>query len=436
MSVFKIAKDLEILEKQLREIENKVSDPIERLEQKKQLEKKIKKLEQYKSKIEKLEQEQQELESLKSEFSLHNIDLLNKQQLEEQKCNTITPVNSEINFNKQTEDNSDSQVNHTNSLEQNLHNTSITPHSNQLKELGKAFIIGGIVGFFVFLGLIINSNRANENEIVSNVQEQTSNTISSETIKQDSSIEKIIESSPNVSDQLQEQNFSNYDFPVDSCGDRDPGGSNIWFPVYVYYTPENLSTIHNNYCKDAFRKYNQQDQSYSIQIASFTNELKATKFAELMQINIGSGKVGEPLIYNFDTIINSISSQNHLTNSNIAISDLNQNYKEIDESESITLITRLYDLLSQKSFTEAEFLYNTQLADQFNSNFFSQFERVTVQDLRITAKTKNTINFIGQNTYIWLDGSTQQESRSYKVENLNGKLQVTDSKFLKVTKFR
>lgn len=96
----------------------------------------------------------------------------------------------------------------------------------------------------------------------------------------------------------------------------------------------------------------------------------------------------------------------------------------------------MYDLLSQKNFAEAELFYNPQLSYQFNSNFFSQFERVTVEDLRITSKTENSINFVGQNTYSWQDGSTQKELRSYQVKMLAGELKVTDSQFIKVTKFR
>ncbi|MGF1590218.1 MAG: hypothetical protein ACFCU7_13415, partial [Pleurocapsa sp.] len=388
-----------------------------------------------------LEQEQQELESLKSEFLLNSNELVDEREPEQGKqvehtasiVDTSIAVESKINFSKQIENNQNSQVINTNSREENFDTTSA---SNNSKELRKVWIIGSTIGFFIFLGLIINGNGTNQT--VSNIEQQISNTIPSETFKQDNSLEteEIIESSPKVSTRLQEQNFNNYDFPLDSCGDQDPDGANIWYPVYVDDTPENLSTIHNNYCQDAIRKYRKQEQFYSIQVASFINEFKAKKFAELMQINIGSGEVGESAVYNFDNTSNSLSSKNSSTNSNIASYDLNKSYEYINESESIALITRLYDLLSQKSFTEAELLYNPQLAYQFNSNFFSQFEKVTVENLRTTSISKNSITFIGENTYIWLDGSTQKESRSYKVENFNGYLKITASKFIKVTKFR
>lgn len=155
-----------------------------------------------------------------------------------------------------------------------------------------------------------------------------------------------------------------------------------------------------------------------------------------MQEKIGSGEVGEPTIYNLDKNVNSYSSQNSLINSKSNYSGFNESYEGVNESESIALIARLYNLLSQKSFAEAELLYNSQLMYQFNSNFFSQFQRVTVENLRIISTNQNSINFIGQNTYIWLDGSTQTESRSYTVENLGGELKITDSQLIKVIKFK
>ncbi len=449
MSALKITRNIKSLEQQLNELEANILDPIERIEQKTLLEKKIKKLKHSKSQIEQLEQEQQELELLKFEFSLNNNELVDKNEVKkgEQaefalKSNTsITnksmAVESEINLSKQIEDNRNSQVSNINSREENPDtSTKVIPPSNNSEESGKAWIIGGTVGFFIFLALILSGNRANQT--VSNIEQQASDNISSDTIKQNNipKNEDIIQTSSKVSTRFQEQNYNNYDFPLDSCGDKDPGGTNIWYPVYVDDTPENISTIRSNYCQDAIRKYRQQEQIYSIQVASFINESEAEQFANLMQEKIGSGEVGEPTIYNFDKNVNSYSSQNSLINSKTNYSSFNESHEGVNESESIALIARLYDLLSQKSFAEAELLYNSQLAYQFNSNFFSQFERVTVEKLRITSRTQNSINFVGQNTYSWLDGSTQKELRSYRVKNLTGELKITDSQFIKVTKFR
>ena len=108
----------------------------------------------------------------------------------------------------------------------------------------------------------------------------------------------------------------------------------------------------------------------------------------------------------------------------------------INEGEAISLIEKLYYLLSVKQFDRAMSLYNPQLTESFSPSFFSQFERVTVEDLQITSRTDSSINFIGQNTYVYPDGSTQRETRSYTVRNLGGELKITASEFIKVTKFR
>ena len=81
----------------------------------------------------------------------------------------------------------------------------------------------------------------------------------------------------------------NYDFPLDSCGDKDPGGSNVWYPVYVRNTSENLKRIKLSYCRDAIVKYREESEISSIQVGSFLNRAKAKEFAELMSMWIGSG---------------------------------------------------------------------------------------------------------------------------------------------------
>lgn len=184
-------------------------------------------------------------------------------------------VESEINLSKHIKDSRNSQVDNTNSREKNTNSTKVALPPNNSKKLRKVLIIGGTIGLFIFLGLIISDNRANQ--IISNTKQQDSDTISSETFEQDNipKTEDILESSPEVSTQLQEQNFDDYDFPLDSCGDKDPGGTNIWYGVYVDDMPENLNIIRSNYCQDAIRKYRQQEQIYSIQVASFINESEA-----------------------------------------------------------------------------------------------------------------------------------------------------------------
>lgn len=55
-----------------------------------------------------------------------------------------------------------------------------------------------------------------------------------------------------------------YDFPLNSCGDKDPGGTNSWYPVYVENTEINLNLIKSNYCRDGILKYREEKEIQSI----------------------------------------------------------------------------------------------------------------------------------------------------------------------------
>jgi hypothetical protein len=168
MSILKIQRDIELIERQLEKIELEISDPIERIEQKKQLERKINKLKQSKSQIEKLEQEQQELALLKSEFTLDNNDSLGTKESKQQKHtvpvnDTFIVIESKTNIKEQVQDNWNNQVNNIDLDQRSLDTTSsITPQANNSKEFGKAWIIGCTIGFFIFLGLVINGNKASQ----------------------------------------------------------------------------------------------------------------------------------------------------------------------------------------------------------------------------------------------------------------------------------
>jgi hypothetical protein len=76
--------------------------------------------------------------------------------------------------------------------------------------------------------------------------------------------------------------FLDDNFPLNSCGDKDPGGANSWYPVYVMNTAKNLNRLKFNYCRDAIIKYREEETIKSIQVASFLDQSKAQEFANLM----------------------------------------------------------------------------------------------------------------------------------------------------------
>ena len=94
---------------------------------------------------------------------------------------------------------------------------------------------------------------------------------------------------------IQSRQRSAYNFPTNTCGDRNPGGANTWYPVYINYSERNLSLVKNRYCRDAMRKYRENFGLYSIQVASFLTQADAQKFSEIMRNEVGSGEVGEGL---------------------------------------------------------------------------------------------------------------------------------------------
>uniref|UniRef100_B8HX91 non-specific serine/threonine protein kinase n=1 Tax=Cyanothece sp. (strain PCC 7425 / ATCC 29141) TaxID=395961 RepID=B8HX91_CYAP4 len=109
---------------------------------------------------------------------------------------------------------------------------------------------------------------------------------------------------------------------------------------------------------------------------------------------------------------------------------------QVNEGEAISLLEQLYFNLSNKNYAATQGAFSPQLADIFDPGFFNQFSRVTVENLTVTARTNNSISFIGENTYVYRDGSTQREERSYTVRTVDGRLVVTASEFIRVTKFR
>lgn len=97
-----------------------------------------------------------------------------------------------------------------------------------------------------------------------------------------------------ISSQARNQPTHQYKFPLRSCGERNPGGVNNWYPVFVNYSERNLKLIRSKYCGDAYTKYREAIGLHSIQTASFMSRKKAEEFAEIMKQEVGSGEVGEP----------------------------------------------------------------------------------------------------------------------------------------------
>ncbi|MBT9317608.1 serine/threonine-protein kinase [Leptothoe spongobia] len=101
-----------------------------------------------------------------------------------------------------------------------------------------------------------------------------------------------------------------------------------------------------------------------------------------------------------------------------------------------TVIDDFYKYISRKSWDQAKSQTSDTVAQQFNPDFFEQFQQVSVENLQVTAQTPEYIEFLGQNTYVYNDGSTQTEERTFIVQLVDGSPRIVDSAFKRVTKFR
>lgn len=99
---------------------------------------------------------------------------------------------------------------------------------------------------------------------------------------------------------------------------------------------------------------------------------------------------------------------------------------------AVTSIQELYAALSAKDYARAASHFGPVAADQFDSTFFNQFERVTVADLRQTSSTGSMLNLEGVVTFVYRNGNVQTETRSFTVDTRTTPALITSSEFGRV----
>jgi hypothetical protein len=80
---------------------------------------------------------------------------------------------------------------------------------------------------------------------------------------------------------------SQFKFPQQTCGDSASGSNDTWYPVFA--EAERLAEIQKNYCADAIKTVRQENGKPAVQVASFTNQERATAFSKILK-----GEVGKP----------------------------------------------------------------------------------------------------------------------------------------------
>jgi serine/threonine-protein kinase len=92
--------------------------------------------------------------------------------------------------------------------------------------------------------------------------------------------------------------------------------------------------------------------------------------------------------------------------------------------------------VSNQAWDAARSQFGGSLAQQFDPSFFAQFDRVSVENLRVTNQTADTVEFVGENTYVYPDGSTQREQRTFTVQISDGQPRIVASSFRGVLQSR
>ncbi len=103
---------------------------------------------------------------------------------------------------------------------------------------------------------------------------------------------------------------------------------------------------------------------------------------------------------------------------------------------SLASVNALYEALSAKDYGRARNLFGAGAADQFEPAFFDQFERVTVQDLRLTSRSGDNVNLEGVVRFVYPDGTVQTETRTFSLDSSSDPPWITASAFGRVIRPR
>ena len=99
-------------------------------------------------------------------------------------------------------------------------------------------------------------------------------------------------------------------------------------------------------------------------------------------------------------------------------------------------VDRFYEFVSTRSWEAARSLLSADMSQKLEPNFFYQFQDVSVENMRVVSQTPELADLMVQNTYIYLDGSYQQEERSYTVQMVDNQPTIVDTAFIEVIRDR
>jgi hypothetical protein len=102
---------------------------------------------------------------------------------------------------------------------------------------------------------------------------------------------------------------------------------------------------------------------------------------------------------------------------------------QLQLNQAIETVRQLYDDISLGNTAAAKQLFSPQAADQFDPAFFSQFQRVAVDNLQEISRDGSKVTLQGVVTFVYPDGTSQAESRSFTVDTASQPGLITASSF-------
>lgn len=103
--------------------------------------------------------------------------------------------------------------------------------------------------------------------------------------------------------------------------------------------------------------------------------------------------------------------------------------QQASTEQAIASVQQLYAAISSGNLETARQLFSPAAADQFDPNFFSQFQQVTVGELRETGRSGSTVTLSGVVTFLYPDRTSQSESRTFTVDTSTQPALITGSSF-------
>ncbi|MFM7676701.1 MAG: hypothetical protein ACKO5F_14235 [Synechococcus sp.] len=101
-------------------------------------------------------------------------------------------------------------------------------------------------------------------------------------------------------------------------------------------------------------------------------------------------------------------------------------------AQAISSVQALYAALGRREFEQARQFFAGEAADQFDPAFFEQFQRVEVSNLESRGSNGTSVTLQGVLTFVYPDGSSQSETRTFTVDTATSPALITGSAFGRV----